>query len=929
MYRKTVLIAVCAMFLGYSSTAQNTNEEAYQKGLEIISKMSAEERADYYRIHHSRKPNAEQMEKLRKAIPAEAVKQQKSEDGLEMPEKFWYPGEFEEVQAVLISWSYIHVDPTETYGVDPITKDTAYWTDENKKIQVGKYKSYVDIYDDYSRKPIISAQLADAIQKGGAEVWINVVNSRDSTTIKTYMKNKGMPLTNYRFFINPNNSIWYRDCGPVAFYYGDQDSIAFMDFEYYSGRPADDKIPIGIANKLKIPVYTTTVKYEGGNIILDGLGTLFTSDMLYAENATRVGQVYVDNGVLKTAARDSLDNHRVNDSLSHLLGLERVKVLPRLRHDGGTGHIDLYAAMWDENSFVFTKYPPQMSKLTDYSIGLNNIDTMLSMNSFFDKPYRGRDIPLPKKDNNTWYTSNSDYSKYTRTYSNSLFVNNVIVQPIFSDDQWGARGHDLDAIEQMKKAFPGYTIIPIDIRGFEDDKDLYTGFDGSGGAIHCITKQIPAENPIRILHGAIQDFADDAVYNGNFPIEAIITNRSGIDSAVCFWRVKEDADWQLLPLAAGADNVFSAFINRPTTLANDTIEYYISATSNNGKTITKPITAPKGFYSFYHGTEAVEGIAENIYEDIVVVSLVNPTANALDHVDSAIYLEVTLRNDTTGKTYDTVVVNAIISDGENPDIELSEIITDFAPGGINYTFTSSYTVPTVADYTVTIFVNRLDNYPHNDTLKINRRTILREDLAVTALVSPTASSIDKMGSEINLRVRLENQCFTKIYDTVVVNALIKAKGSPDILLSEIITHFAPGTQNYNFDSSYTVPAVSDYTVKVFVNHLDNYRYNDTITVSRKTDLGINEYHNTGFSLGQNIPNPAQDNTRIEYSLPNDGQVIFAVYSITGQRLHIEKNNAYSGKNSIEFNTANLTNGIYYYFMEYNGERLVKKMAIRK
>ena len=116
MCRKVFFIVICAMFLGHSSNAQNTSEETYQKGLEVIRKMSNEDRANYYRTHHSRKPSVEMMESVQKAIPAATIKQQKSGEGLEMPEKFWFPGEFEEVQAVLISWSYMHVD----YDIDTI-----------------------------------------------------------------------------------------------------------------------------------------------------------------------------------------------------------------------------------------------------------------------------------------------------------------------------------------------------------------------------------------------------------------------------------------------------------------------------------------------------------------------------------------------------------------------------------------------------------------------------------------------------------------------------------------------------------------------------------------------------------------------------------------------------------------------------------------
>ena len=922
MCRRHFFIAVCAVLFGYGSAAQSTDGADKPA---FLKNKSANEIAEYYRTYHARKPNAEQMEKLINSIPAEAVKQQKSQKSLEMPEKFWFPGEFEEVQAILISWSYIHVDNSGEYYANPINKDTAFWYDKNNNLRVGRYISYLDTYDDQSRMPIIFAQLADAIQQGGAQVWINIVKAADSTTIKNYMRNKGMPLKNYRFFISPNNSIWYRDCAPVAFYYGDQDSIAFLDFEYYTGRPADDKVPINLGKALNIPVYTSTVKYEGGNIILDGLGSLFTSDEIYSGNATTSGQVYLDKGVLKTTTRKSLSKQQVNDSLTHLLGLDRLKALPRLQYDGGTGHIDLYAAMWDENNFVFTKYPPQLSKLTDYAISSKNIDTILSMPSFFDKEYRGRDIPLPRKDNGTWYTSNSDFNRYTRTYSNSTFVNNVIIQPIFSDEKWGAKGWDLDAIEQMKKAFPGYKIIPIDIRGYEG-QSLYTGFDGTGGAIHCITKQIPAENPIRILHGAIQDFADDAIYNGEFPIEAIITNKSGIDSAVCFWRVKGDTDWQLLPLEEGEENLFSAVLSRPTDIENDTIEYYLSATSNNGKTITKPMTAPDGFYSFYHGTEAEKEIIESIYNDIAVTALVSPKAKTLDHPDSTINLEVTIENNSLNKTFEQIVVNAVISDGTN-DVELSDTLTDMAPGKKNYKFISNYIVPAVADYTVKIFVDNVDIFPSNDTLTVARGTILREDVVVVAFVRPTASSTDKIGTDINLEVSLENQCYTKVYNNIVINALITAAGNPNVLLSETITNFAPGTKTYRFDSAYVVPNVAEYAVKVFISKVDNYQYNDTIARTRKTNLGIKEGVTEGFSLSQNIPNPARDNTSVEYSIPSDGRVVFTVYSINGQVLYSERKDSYSGENTIEFSTANLSSGLYFYSIEYKGERLVKKMVV--
>jgi hypothetical protein len=322
----------------------------------------------------------------------------------------------------------------------------------------------------------------------------------------------------------------------------------------------------------------------------------------------------------------------------------------------------------------------------------------------------------------------------------------------------------------------------------------------------------------------------------------------------------------------------------------------------------------------------------NLNDDIKVSALVNP-AGWYDKVDSLIDLEVTLENLSPKRTFDTVEVNALISDGVNPDIMVTEIITNFAAGtSRNCKFIAAYTVPAVENYTITVFINNIDRFPHNDTLPpVTRLTNVGDDISLVALINPDSDSpYDNVGDAVYLEVKLENHCLDKIYDTVVINAQISSTGNQDISWSETITNVAKGSLDYQFTSPYTVPSASEYQIKVFINNLDNYPSNDTLaTVTRKTDLKINNYSSTSFSLGQNIPNPANNNTRIEYSIPNDGQVIFSVYSITGQTLHIEKRDAYSGKNDIEFNTSNLANGIYYYSMEYNGERLVKKMTIRK
>jgi hypothetical protein len=84
-------------------------------------------------------------------------------------------------------------------------------------------------------------------------------------------------------------------------------------------------------------------------------------------------------------------------------------------------------------------------------------------------------------------------------------------------------------------------------------------------------------------------------------------------------------------------------------------------------------------------------------------------------------------------------------------------------------------------------------------------------------------------------------------------------------------------------------------LRVYLNSLDIYPEDDTLsiicyTVIRDTTVivppGINPIEGiNGFFLGQNIPNPANNATLINYSVPEAGEVIFYVHSISGQLLY--------------------------------------------
>jgi uncharacterized protein YvpB len=225
------------------------------------------------------------------------------------------------------------------------------------------------------------------------------------------------------------------------------------------------------------------------------------------------------------------------------------------------------------------------------------MDSLCSYQSYFGRNYYSTSIPFPGTNNGGNFSSQSQYdNNYTRTYSNHTFVNNLIIQPCFSAtdaDHMPTAAWDRANIEALKRAYPGYTIYCVDVRTF----------DGSGGAIHCITKQIPAEHPIRILHPAIHGNTQTEYTATDAPIHSEITNVDGIQNAKVVYRVDGGA-WQEVALTAGANNSYDASLPTSTFTVNGSakVEYYISATSNAGKTITKPMTASQGgYFTFYMG----------------------------------------------------------------------------------------------------------------------------------------------------------------------------------------------------------------------------------------------------------------------------------------------------------------------------------------
>ncbi|MCH3923617.1 MAG: agmatine deiminase family protein [Bacteroidales bacterium] len=605
-----VLIALLISNISFSQVTKSVLKQKKQALLEQREKMSSKEIADYYQKTSKRIPNMFDANNMKSLVKKNTIGENTLKSSLAVPSDMIYPIESDEVQAILMTWIY---DTRTLSGAYAEQLFDGWGVPYNGGYALQQVVSAPDVASnsDYAK---LFARLANGIQQH-AQVWIDVWAAEDTTTIKNYMTNRGTPLTNYRFFIHPGNSFWYRDCGPVAFYYGDNDNIAFMDFEYYGGRPLDDNIPVAIAHDLGYPVYTNTIEYEGGNILLDGKGTLFTSSAVYSNNQDQYGLYIKDstqtNGYY-VQTKTALTQAQVNDSLSHLLNLTRCTVLPALQYDGGTGHIDLYADMWEETGIVASKYPAILSSTSDAKRVESNLDTMMSKKTIFNKGYSSIRIPLPAKNDGSWYSTLSDYNtNYTRSFSNHTFVNDAIMQPVFYDTTLsGTNKGDVSGNKNAMKIFadcyPGYKLEQIDVRAF----------DGFGGALHCITKQIPAENPIRIYHDPIHWLNTTNINTPQVALNIISQNHSGINNVKVYYKRASESTWNESTATLLSNNMYQGSVTIDLNTTRDTLYYYISSTSNNGKTITKPMTAPQGYYKLVYGRD-VSGISQGeIYSSI-------------------------------------------------------------------------------------------------------------------------------------------------------------------------------------------------------------------------------------------------------------------------------------------------------------------------
>ncbi len=390
-----------------------------------------------------------------------------------------------------------------------------------------------------------------------------IINCTDSNTVKNYLIAQGItPNSNIEYLIVNTNSVWIRDYGSYSIYKDVVDSLFLIDWVYNRPRPLDDVIPSYHAQYLGLPLFSMTespnqLTHTGGNLMIDGFGTAFSSKLVLDENA-----------------QYSHTEAQIDSIMNDYMGITRYIKFDVLPYDG-IHHIDMHMKLLDEETILVGEYPTNISD--GPQIEANLLYLFNNYNSVFGTPYKIVRIPLiPNSAGTSWPSSGA----YYRTYTNGVFINKSFIYPSYYQK------YDTTAYRIFKEALPGYNIVPIN-----SDPDPIS----ASGAIHCITNNIGVQNPLLISHKRLENTFD---FTNSYLVEAKIKHISGIQSAHIYYRTDTVSPYISVEMniIGGQDDIWRGSI--PPQSQGTTIYYYIQAQANSGKTITRPITAPQGYWKF-------------------------------------------------------------------------------------------------------------------------------------------------------------------------------------------------------------------------------------------------------------------------------------------------------------------------------------------
>jgi agmatine/peptidylarginine deiminase len=708
----------------------------------------------------------------------------------------------------------------------------------------------------------IFAGMVDAFQTAGT-IHMLVANQAAQNDCIDTLAAWNVPIDSVNFIQVETDAIWVRDYGPWFGY--EADTLAVVDLLYYGGRPNDDFIPNHLHDMWDMAYYGPNIHHEGGNMITDGHGSMFMT--------TRVNE-----------ANPGMSDSQIRDIYREYFGQNTTHIFQRIQHDG-TGHIDLWAKMTNDSTFLVAQMPEDDDNYDLIEAHAARLDTIRTHNG---GTYNIVRCPMPELA--------FSGGPYYRSYINSTSYNNVVAVPIY--------GLELDdeALAAYAEAYgPDWTIIGVDCNEIAP----------LGGAIHCTSIGVPvpkrgdyqfrlsAADRLRLVDpGETAPFEltirNTGLFNDTLDISVVSDNEDFvIDYTIPTGTVSEDSY-----LVLDVDSSFTSLVNVTTDNQHGSAGKITFTFSSRGL----PEYSKTMVFDVRNSAQVmiINGDLDGDYEDYYTDAF-----NAAFPQESVTY-SCWNNSETTFPAHqlmDADVVEVVLwyqGDSGVMSEEQRTALTSYLNEGRNMMLTGRGLNTAISiDMFGLLGVERM-------AIEVNLTHV--EGVEDDLLGSWT--SFDLGGDEC------ADNC------TILTSFEPSDDGIASYFYNETDAA-AIRTDNATYRSiifAFPFEAISTSAERSFVMLRSiNYLLNNDLGVDNETsDTSLP----TEFAVYPNVPNPFNPSTMISFDTPVNALIKVTVYDVLGREVtQLLHNNLEAGHHSIQWNALDVASGIYFYRLEATGKSI--------
>jgi len=405
----------------------------------------------------------------------------------------------------------------------------------------------------------------------------------DSITAKTVAS---LSLETRIYLLYKSSGVPYDTMGilsKIAYFGGNTDSIVFKGGEYESvglGKfgplslyvnnagltsrclvafdplpgisSVDQTLPTQIGAILNQPIYRPRIKLDLNDIVTDGVGDAWISEVVLNQNP----------GLTATS---------ITDTVRKYLGVTQVHFVAPIFQDNQDKYVKLSQLMRfvDAGTAIVASLPSTHSESHVLDTLASQISRLIGGMSEKYQVYRIAVSPL---DNGSYPSS---ASQAFRSYTNLIIRNKTVIIPAFGTS------YDIEAKELIEMLLPDYQVTQISAKQLNEEYNLLSDYASS-----IIPFQIG-----RLIHQPIRGVLP---YTETLDFRVRPIGYNYADSMFMFYRKNSDSTFIKKRLLPGCPSFIGFFEN---LTPGDTISYYLSTWTNLYQ-ITVPLTATEGYYTF-------------------------------------------------------------------------------------------------------------------------------------------------------------------------------------------------------------------------------------------------------------------------------------------------------------------------------------------